>query len=190
MENVFTVYGLSFLSIILGFIALLKQKTYIDPKTNQPTEIEIPIFGKLKTNFPALIFVFLGFLLAYIAFNKSYHRTAQWEITGKLIASDQSNLDWDLTNVRLFPASKAMVDSDGNFSIDAQIEEGKTFEDFYERVEFSNRKFTARLFPGKEFKKHNEDPASSLLDQATPTTRDYKPIKVTVWNKSKSEDGQ
>ena len=50
--------GISILLIILGFIALLKQKTYIDSKTQQPTKIKLPFFGEMITNFPALIFIF------------------------------------------------------------------------------------------------------------------------------------
>lgn len=64
-------YSLSGLSIILGFIALLKQRTYIDADTKQPTEIEVPIFGKLKSNYPALIFVFLGFDASIFAYDRS-----------------------------------------------------------------------------------------------------------------------
>jgi len=49
------------LTMIVGGIWLIaKQKIYIDRETKQPTEIEIPIFGKLKTNTPALILFFLG----------------------------------------------------------------------------------------------------------------------------------
>ena len=58
-------YFLAAILIILGFIALLRQKTYIDSKTKQPTEIEITKLGKFKSNYPALAFVVLGFVLAF-----------------------------------------------------------------------------------------------------------------------------
>ena len=54
------IYLLAGLCFVLGFVALLKQKTYIDSQTNQPTEIELPFVGKLTTNYPALGFVFIG----------------------------------------------------------------------------------------------------------------------------------
>ena len=58
-------YAIAALSIILGFIALIKQKVYLDKDTKKQTELEIPILGKLKTNYPSLVFVFLGFFLVY-----------------------------------------------------------------------------------------------------------------------------
>ena len=64
------IYLLAGLCFVLGFVALLKQKTYIDSQTNQPTEIELPFVGKLKSNFPALVFVVVGAFLAYSGWSK------------------------------------------------------------------------------------------------------------------------
>jgi hypothetical protein len=59
------------------------QKTYLDPETKQPTEIEVPLIGKLKTNYPALIFVFLGIVLAFLTFRTSHAPPKEkWEIEG------------------------------------------------------------------------------------------------------------
>ena len=66
------IYGISTLTIILGFIALLTQKIYIDTDTKQLTQIDIPMVGKMKTNYPALIFLFLGIFLAVYAFSRSF----------------------------------------------------------------------------------------------------------------------
>jgi hypothetical protein len=59
-------YGFAVLLAVLGLVALLKQKTYLDSKTGQPTQIEIPLIGKMKTNYPALIFVFLAVVVLVI----------------------------------------------------------------------------------------------------------------------------
>ncbi|MGH2508312.1 MAG: hypothetical protein ACRDHZ_13055, partial [Ktedonobacteraceae bacterium] len=56
--------------IFLGFIALLSQKIYIDHRTNKATEIDVPILGKMKANYPALIFVFLGCAVVVFGLNK------------------------------------------------------------------------------------------------------------------------
>jgi hypothetical protein len=64
-------YCIAALSITFGFIALLKQKTYISETTMQPTDIEIKGLGKMKTNYPSLVFVFLGFLCAVFAYYRS-----------------------------------------------------------------------------------------------------------------------
>ena len=75
-------FSLASISILLGFIALLKQKTYLDSKTNQPTDVEVPLVGRLKTNYPALVFVFLGFCLAFYVVHKSLpQKEIIWKIT-------------------------------------------------------------------------------------------------------------
>ena len=53
-----------FLSILMGFIALLAQKIYMK-NNNEVSEIEIPLIGKMKFNYPALIFVFIGVVLIF-----------------------------------------------------------------------------------------------------------------------------
>src|SRR5207248_1160733 len=72
MTAAYIVFGIAILSIILGFIALLSQKIYLDPATNQPAEVEVPLLGKIKTNYPALVFVFLGAVLAFGTFQKAF----------------------------------------------------------------------------------------------------------------------
>jgi hypothetical protein len=58
---------LAVLALVLGFFALLKQKTYIDANSGAVTSVELPLIGKLKTNYPALVFVFASLLFAYFA---------------------------------------------------------------------------------------------------------------------------
>ncbi len=51
--------------VIGGIWLIYKEKIYIDRESNKVTEIDTPI-GKFKTNFPALVLFFIGFLfLAY-----------------------------------------------------------------------------------------------------------------------------
>jgi hypothetical protein len=47
MESILIIHGISALAIILGFIALLTQKIYMDAKTQKATQIKIPIVGRL-----------------------------------------------------------------------------------------------------------------------------------------------
>ena len=69
---VYIILIISIIGIILGFVALITQKIYINPETSEATEVEIPFIGKIKTNYPALVFAFLGFGLAFYVFNKAY----------------------------------------------------------------------------------------------------------------------
>ena len=71
MQGIYISYAISGMSIVLGFIALLTQRIYVDTNTQKTIQMEIPILGKMKTNYPALAFVFLGFVLALVAVNKT-----------------------------------------------------------------------------------------------------------------------
>ena len=72
VSSAYILFGIALLSIILGFVALLSQKVYLDATTKQPTEVQIPFLGKIKSNYPALVFAFLGAALAFYAFQKSF----------------------------------------------------------------------------------------------------------------------
>src|SRR6266849_2316656 len=135
MDTVYVAYGISLAAIVLGFIALLKQKTYIDRHTKQPTEIELPILGKMKTNAPALTFVFLGVGLALVAFEKSYPpKKVEWTVEGSFKNLPGKHVDWPNGTLALHPTDlkPGPVSTGGKFTITAMIDEGKSFEDVVE----------------------------------------------------------
>lgn len=180
MTIFFVLSGISVLLILLGFIALLTQKIYIDSRTNTLTEVEIPLFGKMKTNFPALIFVFFGCVLIFFAVEK-FNEKVPWLITGSLQNVGENDIDWSKGSVSLFPCDidNPEIGEKGNFRILAKIEKGKTFEDIIERVHFDHPDGASYvLFPGKEYKKHSKRPLESLLEEYTYRTRLYKPLPV------------
>jgi len=57
--------ALGSLLALLGFIALLTSKFYVAGKSQ--VEVQVPFLGKMKGNYPALVFVFLGVGLAVYA---------------------------------------------------------------------------------------------------------------------------
>lgn len=60
------------LTMIVGGIWLIaKEKIYVDKGTKQVTEIDVPFFGKLRTNAPALVLFFLGFAGLFYPIQKS-----------------------------------------------------------------------------------------------------------------------
>jgi len=72
-------------SIILGGIWLIyKQKIYIDSETKQPTEFDLPFFGKLKTNTPALGLFFFGCVLLIYPIHKS--QTSYLHLQGSVVS--------------------------------------------------------------------------------------------------------
>lgn len=51
------------LAIVSGVVLIFKSKVVVDSHGN-PTEVEIPFFGKLKTNAPSIVAIFIGAALA------------------------------------------------------------------------------------------------------------------------------
>lgn len=49
-----------FILLIGGLILIAKKKVLIDPETKAVVDIEIPYFGKMKTNIPGLAFFMFG----------------------------------------------------------------------------------------------------------------------------------
>jgi hypothetical protein len=174
-------YIISISSIVLGFVALLKQKTYLDSETKQPTEIEISKFGKLKTNYPALVFVFLGFVAAFFAFQKSQVKEkAQWIIQGSLVDTSHRIKDWSDGEFKVIPTSAdARIDnSSGKYTISIDIDKGRRFEDEIKCIIYSNKYGNAQLYPGKEYNDwlHKKP---SLLSNDVEFTRFYKPLLLS-----------
>lgn len=177
------IFSLSALSIILGFIALLTQKIYIDSDSKQLTQIEIPIIGKMKTNYPALIFVIGGLVLAYITIDQSFPpRKISWEIRGSFISENSGNIDWDNGTLAVFPVDfKTSVRSDGVFIIQADIDEGKTFEEIVQYIDYSHKLGTTQIYPQKQYTSYLNG-EESLIDKTTKESRKYKPKPINLIN--------
>ena len=175
MGTVFIMYGLSALAILLGFIALLAQKTYIDSKTNQPTQLSIPIIGKIKTNYPALLFVFLGFVMAYMALEKSYPpRKIPWTIHGSFDTTASEDFDWREGIFTLHPTDFYIgMSPGGEFIITGNIEEGKTFEDVVEFIDYSHKSGSIKIYPKQELESYKQG-NETLIEAITDTHRKYK----------------
>lgn len=173
-------YGIAILAIILGFIALLTQKVYIDSATNQPTEVEIPLFGKIKTNIPALVFVFLGFATAIFAFNKSSMHKTPWRIDGVLTATNEK-IDWEKGTLTVLPSEfESKLSKNGHFTITMSIEDGKTFEEAVGLIDYSHEKGSIRIKPPKEYEAFM-DKKASLLKEVGPSVREYKNVPIEVY---------
>lgn len=96
----------------LGAIAVaakfaFSQKTYIDSNTGQAmTEIDVPIFGKLKTNTPAIALCFLGVVFGYFAYDLMKGRGPQLvPFNGEISIDQSSNPDVDIVMVGITSGS-------------------------------------------------------------------------------------
>lgn len=96
MQDVFIASILCFLglsAISVGALFAFKQKVYVDKATdNKVTEIDVPLFGKLKTNTPAIALTFVGAIFGYFAYDLMKKRNPE-EISfqGEISVDKDSN---------------------------------------------------------------------------------------------------
>jgi hypothetical protein len=174
-------YALAGFCFLLGFVALLVQKIYIDGTTNQPTEIELPLIGKLKTNFPALAFVLIGAFVACFTWSKTSELgQEQWVITGSFQAPPGKAVKWEEGALALVPKSfEGAPEKGGGFQITAPIPKGKKFEEVFTELIYTNGAFTGRINVVEEYKKRMATPQQSLIKSAGDNYRDYSTVLVT-----------
>lgn len=171
---------LSFLSVILGFVALLNQKIYLDAQTREATEIDVPILGKMKTNYPSLVFVFLGFAMA-VAVLVQHGKTepVTWKVSGQFL-SDDREMQWLAKDLTVFPCGLqiAMNKDTGEFNIELDIEKGKNFEDTIEVITYSAPKASGTIIPGRQMELFDQGDSGSLLKTKGSRLRMYKPAPL------------
>ena len=181
--SIYILYGISFISIMLAFIALLKQKTYVNEVTKEVTEVELPLVGKLKTNYPSLVFLAMGIFLAVFVFNKSYKTKRIWEISGTFIDTTKTITNWSEGELNIQPSAilRKTIDSIGNYHICLELNDGQDIEDVVEVITYTNQKFSCNIEPSQEMKKKERDDNSSLLAISTTSTRKYKPATLNYF---------
>lgn len=183
MITIFLMYGVAVLLITLGFVALLKQKTYLDSETKQPTEVEVPLVGKLKTNYPALLFVFLGFAAAYFAFNKPRNKEL-WTIQGSFDNTSNRKINWEKGDIWLKPielTEPPHIDNNGVFSINILLDEGRSFEDVIESIQFTldSAQVQPILTRDEYVKYSHKEPC--LLNAVNPHERYYNKLPLNFY---------
>lgn len=175
------------LMIMLGFVALVTQKIYMDAATQQPIEISVPLVGKMKTNYPALVFVLLG---VYLVIHIYPPQKTQWTILGELRSGHQI-IDWQKGTLTLVPTNvRPGIAKTGHFSIQVDIEEDKIFEESFQVLDYSHPDFGSKLiYLKKEHEKYQDEKTreSSLIEAETENTRKYKAISLTWFPQPKGE---
>ena len=179
-------YSIAVLAIVLGFVALLTQKIYIDHGSKSRIEVDIPFFGKMKTNFPTLIFVFLGVGMTFFTFKTSFPpNNILWNIQGT-IKSARQDFNWRDGTLTLIPSDivTAEIGKKGDFRIRVNIEEGKIFEEKYAVLDYSHIDGNMQIELKQEYDAwiNKQD---SRIEHATSITRKYKPIDLSPIPNSK-----
>ena len=176
-------YSIAALSIILGFVALLTQKIYIDKDTKQKIDFTIPFFGKIKTNYPALIFTILGFWLIYYVTDKSYPPSQiNWVLEGYFVCQDSIKFDDETIYVHpsnIVSSLPENPNTKGKFRIDIRIDEDKSIEDVIEYFSYDhNLGGNIRVNLENELDKFNEGDVSSLIKERSTSSLNFKDLQL------------
>jgi hypothetical protein len=149
----------------LGFFALLKQKTYLDAASGTVTAVEVPLVGKLQTNYPALVFVFIGAVFGYFAYDAAT-TTRPFIVDGQLKSNEQV-ANWSATEITVIPSTivNQQVNPNGRYRIDLQIPKSESFDRWVESINFQNGQLSGRISPNgaNDTSKANKK-SESLLD--------------------------
>ena len=188
----YSLLAISALVFILGFVALLRQKTYLDSSTNLKTEIEVPFFGRMATNFPALVFAFIGAALAFVTASRSSVTpdVKVWSVRGPAVqfadGTEINQADWDAHfKVHISPKSDAwnVQTPKGRFTLMLPLIDGNTFEKAVQEVilEYDGEPYlTCSLVPEQEYKAWDnpQTRANSIISNASDGVRQFKTIKL------------
>jgi hypothetical protein len=185
--NELAMYVLSALILALGGVSLFIQKVYkVDQETGGKIEIELPWFGKLRTNYPALAFAFIGAGMATFTFNKTCEVRDQWVIHGQFKTPDSGAIDWTKGVLTLFPKQfNPILEKDGSFHIELNLPRSRKFEDVVGQISYFNwsGNVSAAILVDEEYQKFKRgDP--TFLKMAEGTTRRYGPVEVRVLPKA------
>jgi hypothetical protein len=159
----------------------------MDSNTREPVEYEIPLLGKLKTNYPAILFVVLGFsLLAYnlsitgkvlkqIPVTGKAPKTI-WKVEGRLISGPESKqVDLSKFFIDVHPSSIETFPSPGGaYMINILLDTGKKFEDEIQRIKFTGDNWSAEINPHVPYYK------DSLIELEDESFRKFKPLKINI----------
>lgn len=190
MTGEMALYSLSALIIVIGGLSLILQKVYkVESENGDKTVIEVPLFGKMSTNYPALAFVFVGAALAAYTFGKTTETTDRWVISGSFRAPQGETVQWERGNLRLSPKKFHMeLSPDGRFEIQGDIPRGHGFEEevkqiTYEHCSCNGKFYGASILVEKEYNGYREN-KESVIEHLDTTTRRYKPVDVHVATQS------
>jgi hypothetical protein len=165
----------------------LRTKSYVVDGA-ESTETDLPILGKIKTNYPALVFVAVGAGLALYALQASKdlataHLTApddEWVVTGQVLLPPNAGIDVRDGVVAAVPSStRFTLNQDGSYVLTFPLQHGVALEDVISQIDYTAQFGSFHILTQDELKAYDKDPSHSLLASKTSHSRSYKPVMVT-----------
>jgi hypothetical protein len=108
--------------VVGGLWLIAKQKIITDTKGHS-IDIDIPFFGKIKTNYPSVTALFLGTFLIWLPIDKWSSEPDRIPVSGQVIVEGRQSHDGVI--VGIIPGShKTFTHNDGSYNLD--ISRGET----------------------------------------------------------------
>jgi len=136
------------LCLCLGFVALILQKTYVSQDTGAILEVDVPAFGRMKTNYPSMAFVVasLVFFLPVLK-DGGVDWTADIMMKGDIDSNEfragELSINSSICSIASYPDSK-------RFQIKIRIPSGVDFEDDVNNIFFEHSTLSNFIFPAEE----------------------------------------
>jgi hypothetical protein len=113
-----TACSLAGLLLSIGGLYLLATQKFVESASGA-ADIEIPFFGRLKTNYPSLVAIFIGAVL--LVFPRGVKPLTMVPVSGKVASADKQ-----LSMVAIIPSAfEGVTNSDGSFG-DIEVPQGET----------------------------------------------------------------
>jgi hypothetical protein len=183
----FSIVGLILagLMVCLGFIALLKQKTYLDTQSGK-TAVDVPFVGKMTTNAPALVFVFLGFALALYAGKKSptpLDSPVTWTLKGTFATPQHTNFTWSAGWLELVPTkTHVKMSNKGAFEVTTELKAGESITNSVDALVYTHDLGSSQINLQQEVRNYLAG-SNSLIESldAHTCTLIFRPLALTFY---------
>lgn len=107
----------------VGAWLILRQKTYIDSLSRAVIEVEVPLLGKLKTNYPAIGVLLIGALIAGLPLWYYFQVPARLVVAGRVSLAGGKGLAG--VPIGILPGSNmTWTQSDGRYMLKVPRSEG------------------------------------------------------------------
>ncbi len=139
---------IGFIVIVAAIILIAKQKIITD-KEGSVIEVDLPVIGKVKTNYPSIILLAAGLSLTFWGARPHIQGQAyeQWRITGAVAMDSTVQNKIRYEDLQLtFEPRQAGIDNDGNLEMEVfvPIKDGK--RQFPSRISIYNDSISAINF--------------------------------------------
>jgi hypothetical protein len=176
------VVGIFGLCVITSCISLFFQKIYFDPNIMKPIEVEVPILGKVKSNYPAVIFLVVGVagILTVVNIYKEpeIQPNKDWTISIEMRTPRGIPVDLRYCDINIAPSEPKITKrtENGQLEVIAKLPIGKKPEDLISFIKITGPNFSGEVKPKKEQQLKDLGRKTQLFEEGA----DYQEYRIST----------